>query len=55
MRLVANLGVTWDKQNWHIKANGYNVNDEVYWRARSSDTSPGLGIGDAVGTAGRSR
>jgi outer membrane receptor protein involved in Fe transport len=40
--LVANIGVTWDRANWHIKANGYNVNDEVYWRARSGDTSPGL-------------
>jgi iron complex outermembrane receptor protein len=40
--LVFNAGVTFDKGNWHIKANGYNVGDEVYWRARSGDTGPGL-------------
>jgi outer membrane receptor protein involved in Fe transport len=40
--LVFNAGVTFDKGSWHIKANGYNVSDEVYWRARSGDTSPGL-------------
>ncbi len=40
--LVFNAGITYDKQNWHIKANGYNVGDETYWRARQGDTSPGL-------------
>jgi outer membrane receptor for monomeric catechols len=40
--LVFNAGITYDKRNWHIKANGYNVGDETYWRARQGDTSPGL-------------
>jgi outer membrane receptor protein involved in Fe transport len=40
--LVFNAGITYDRQNWHIKANGYNVGDKTYWRARQGDTSPGL-------------
>ena len=46
---VWNAGVTWDKDNWHLKVNGYNIFDERYFRARISDT--GLGVLSAMPTA----
>jgi hypothetical protein len=40
--LVFNLGVSWDKGPWHVRFNGYNVNDEQYFRPRNSDTNATL-------------
>jgi iron complex outermembrane receptor protein len=39
---VGNLGFTYDKGQWHVKANGYNVTDERYFRGRSNDTNSQL-------------
>lgn len=47
--LLWNAGVTWDKDQWHVKLNGFNVTDERYFRARISDT--GLGVISAMPTA----
>ena len=30
---VFNAGMTWDKELWHVRVNGYNVGDEKYFRA----------------------
>lgn len=46
---VWNFGATWDKDQWHLKLNGYNVFDKRYFRARSADT--GLGVISAMPTA----
>jgi iron complex outermembrane receptor protein len=37
-----NAGVTYDKGNWHLRVNGYNVLDEVTFRARNTDTGTNL-------------
>lgn len=47
--VVINAGITWDGKNWHLKANGYNVGDEIYWRSRIGDT--GTGLASAMPTA----
>lgn len=38
---TVNVGFTWDKNNWHLKLNGYNVNDERYFRGASFDSYSG--------------
>ncbi|HEU5136588.1 MAG TPA: TonB-dependent receptor [Steroidobacteraceae bacterium] len=40
--LVGNVGVTYDRGQWHVKGNAYNVTDERYFRGRSSDTNSQL-------------
>jgi iron complex outermembrane receptor protein len=40
--LVGNVGVTYDRNQWHVKGNAYNVTDERYFRGRSSDTNSQL-------------
>lgn len=40
--MVFNAGVSWDKGPWHIRMNGYNVDDERYFRPRNSDTNASL-------------
>jgi hypothetical protein len=30
---VFNAGLTWDKDLWHVRVNGYNVGDQHYFRA----------------------
>ena len=37
-----NAGVTYDRGNWHLRVNGYNVLDEVTFRARNTDTGTNL-------------
>lgn len=37
--LVLNSGLGWDQAPWHFKLNGYNLNNELYFRARSTDAS----------------
>ena len=34
-----NIGATYDRGKMHLKVNGYNITDEVYFRAASGDTS----------------
>jgi iron complex outermembrane recepter protein len=34
---VFNAGLTWDKELWHVRVNGYNVADEHYFRAGNSN------------------
>ena len=36
---VYNAGVTWDKENVHVKANVYNLTDELYFRATNGGNS----------------
>ena len=36
---MGNVGVTFDRDSWHVKGNAYNVTDERYFRGRSSDTN----------------
>jgi outer membrane receptor protein involved in Fe transport len=38
--ITVDAGVTWDKDKWHLRLSGYNMLDERYWQARSSDTNP---------------
>jgi outer membrane receptor protein involved in Fe transport len=40
--LVFNAGFTWDVEKWKLRLNGYNLTDELYFRARSSDTGAQL-------------
>lgn len=40
--LVFNAGISWDKGPWSIRMNGYNVNDERYFRSGSGDTNANL-------------
>jgi outer membrane receptor protein involved in Fe transport len=37
--LVINAGLSWDKARYHLKLNGYNLNNELYFRARNVDAS----------------
>ncbi|MDR3415312.1 MAG: TonB-dependent receptor plug domain-containing protein [Nevskia sp.] len=37
--LVFNAGLSWDMQRLHFKLNGYNIGNELYFRARSTDAS----------------
>lgn len=37
--LVINTGVSWDKQRWHLRLNGYNINNKLYFRARNNDST----------------
>lgn len=39
---VINAALTYNVNNWQFKVNGYNIFDERYFRARNSDTAPGL-------------
>ena len=39
---VFNLAVTYKLGDWNLKVNGYNIFDELYFRARNTDTAPGL-------------
>ena len=40
--LVGNVGVTYDRNQWHVKGNAYNVTDERYFRGRTNDTNSQL-------------
>ena len=40
--LVGNVGVTYDRGQWHVKGNAYNVTDERYFRGRTNDTNSQL-------------
>lgn len=40
--IVVNAGVSWDVERWHFKLNGYNLNNELYFRARSTDASDNM-------------
>jgi len=38
--ITVDFGVTYDVGKLHLKLTGYNILDERYWQARSSDTNP---------------
>jgi len=38
--ITVDAGITFDTAKWHLKFSGYNITDERYWQARSSDTNP---------------
>lgn len=38
--ITVDAGVTYDTPKWHLKFSVYNLLDERYWQARSSDTNP---------------
>jgi iron complex outermembrane recepter protein len=40
--LVLNAGVDWSKGPWNIRLNGYNIDDERYFRPRSGDSNATL-------------
>ena len=39
---IFNAGLSWDRTPWHFKLNGYNLNNQLYFRARSTDVSDNM-------------